>query len=180
MPPRIGTPLRLTDATPDDATWLAPVAARLFRTAFADANDPVDMAAYLADAFSVGAVRTELAATGTTTLLAHDDADGADRFLGYASLVVGTEDGVGGERPVELRRLYVESDLTGRGIGRRLMAAVLDRAAADGHDVVWLGVWEHNHGAQRFYRAHGFVEVGRHDFLLGGDLQTDLVLARPL
>lgn len=170
--------MHLSDASPADAPWLAPTAARLFRAAFAADNDPADMDAYVARAFGVDAVAAELADPATTTILGRASADGP--FLGYASLVAGGEDGVAGDRPVELRRLYVEADRTGTGIGRRLMAAALDRAVAHGHDVIWLGVWEHNLGARRFYRAHGFVEVGRHDFLLGSDVQTDLVLARAL
>ena len=166
----------LTDASPDDAAWLAPAAARLFRAAFEADNEPADMDAYVAEAFSVVAVRRELGAPGTTTLLAHED----DAFLGYASLVRGTEDGVEGHDPVELRRLYVATDRIGAGIGGRMLGAALERAAVHGHDVVWLGVWEHNHGARRFYDRHGFVQVGSHPFTLGTDVQTDLVLARPL
>lgn len=168
--------MRLSDATPDDAVWLAPAAARMFRAAFADDNEPADMDAYLAEAFSVPTVRRELGAPDTTTLLAH----GADGFLGYASLVRGGEDGVRAEDPVELRRLYVASERTGTGLGGRLLAAARDRARDEGHDVVWLGVWEHNHGARRFYARQGFVQVGSHPFTLGTDVQTDLVLARSL
>ncbi|HEX7807692.1 MAG TPA: GNAT family N-acetyltransferase, partial [Thermoanaerobaculia bacterium] len=45
---------------------------------------------------------------------------------------------------------------------------------------VWLGVWEHNPRAIAFYEKCGFRITGKHPFLLGSDLQTDLVMTREL
>jgi ribosomal protein S18 acetylase RimI-like enzyme len=56
----------------------------------------------------------------------------------------------------------------------------LDEARAHGHDVLWLGVWEHNARARAFYARWGFSEVGEMNFLLGSDPQRDLVLALKL
>jgi ribosomal protein S18 acetylase RimI-like enzyme len=47
-------------------------------------------------------------------------------------------------------------------------------------DVIWLGVWEYNPRAQRFYEKHGFREVGKHVFLLGSDAQTDLLMQKEI
>lgn len=189
--------MTVTTATKADATWLAPVAARLFRVAFADANDPDDLDAYLAEAFHADRIAEELARPDTTTLLAWDaarvggegagtgagtmpDATAPAGFLGYVMLVAGPGTGVDADDPVEVRRLYVETARTSRGHGGRLMAIALDHAAAAGHDVAWLGVWEHNLRAIDFYTGHDFQRVGAHSFTLGSDVQTDLVLARPL
>jgi ribosomal protein S18 acetylase RimI-like enzyme len=45
---------------------------------------------------------------------------------------------------------------------------------------MWLGVWEYNPRAQRFYEKNGFRIVGSHVFLLGEDPQTDLLMQREL
>jgi diamine N-acetyltransferase len=45
---------------------------------------------------------------------------------------------------------------------------------------VWLGVWEHNPRAIRFYQRLGFAEVGDHVFVVGTDPQRDLVMIRIL
>jgi len=37
-----------------------------------------------------------------------------------------------------------------------------------GKQSIWLGVWEQNHRAIRFYKKNGFVEFDRHIFRLGG------------
>ena len=47
-------------------------------------------------------------------------------------------------------------------------------------DVMWLGVWEYNPRAIRFYEKHGFVEVGSHVFQLGKDPQIDLLMQKKL
>jgi ribosomal protein S18 acetylase RimI-like enzyme len=44
--------------------------------------------------------------------------------------------------------------------------------------VVWLDVWERNTRAISFYERWGFVVVGEQDFVLGDDVQRDLLMAR--
>ncbi|MBM3433878.1 MAG: GNAT family N-acetyltransferase [Bacteroidetes bacterium] len=66
----------------------------------------------------------------------------------------------------------------GGGIGAQLLAWALAWAEAQGTSELWLGVWEHNHLALKFYAQHGFEPVGSHVFMLGDDAQTDLILRR--
>jgi ribosomal protein S18 acetylase RimI-like enzyme len=58
------------------------------------------------------------------------------------------------------------------------MQRALAEAAGRGKDAVWLGVWDRNERAIRFYESWGFHRVGSQPFLLGSDLQTDLVMVR--
>jgi ribosomal protein S18 acetylase RimI-like enzyme len=57
-------------------------------------------------------------------------------------------------------------------------ASTLAEAAGRGKDAVWLGVWERNARAIRFYEEWDFHPAGTQPFLLGTDLQTDLVMVR--
>jgi diamine N-acetyltransferase len=82
--------------------------------------------------------------------------------------------------PIEIVRLYARKDWLGRGVGAMLMQACLDEAVKQDCDTVWLDVWEQNAPARAFYRKWGFVEVGTQLFQLGGDLQHDLLLQRPV
>jgi len=43
-----------------------------------------------------------------------------------------------------------------------------------------LGVWEKNIRALAFYRKYGFEQFSQHDFLLGKDLQTDILMKKIL
>ena len=71
---------------------------------------------------------------------------------------------------------YVAPEQVGSGIGHKLMRAAMETTHREGFQTMWLGVWENNTHAIRFYQRHGFVTVGSHQFLLGKDLQTDLVM----
>ncbi|MEM7051516.1 MAG: GNAT family N-acetyltransferase [Acidobacteriota bacterium] len=171
--------LELRLATTSDVATLADLGARTFRDAFAADNDPDDLERYLATAFSPAQVARELADPGATFLLACDP--GAERTpLGYVKLQAGGRyPCLGGRRPVELVRLYVESSAIGTGCGSALMAACLAEARRQGFDRLWLGVWEHNPRAIRFYERWHFEVVGDHEFLLGSDRQRDLLMERP-
>jgi ribosomal protein S18 acetylase RimI-like enzyme len=41
---------------------------------------------------------------------------------------------------------------------------------------MWLGVWDQNVKAIEFYRRQGLSEFSKHDFLLGNDQQTDILM----
>ena len=169
------------DATRADVDLLMDLCRRTFEDAFGADNTPADMAEYGAIAFSRSQILTEVLTPHSIFLLAYDAALHPDQPLGYARLLGGLADAsVTGPHPVELCRLYLEPWAIGRGYGKALMQACLDRAAAEGYQTLWLGVWEHNERAQTFYDRWGFQRVGSHGFQLGQDLQTDFILARPV
>jgi nucleoside-diphosphate-sugar epimerase len=57
---------------------------------------------------------------------------------------------------------------------------LIDAARAAGARHLWLGVWERNPRARRFYEKCGFVDVGSQAFVLGSDPQTDRVMVTTL
>jgi ribosomal protein S18 acetylase RimI-like enzyme len=166
----------IRSATLADAETLARFAERTFRDAFAADNQPGDMDAYCASAFTPDVMRGYLADASISTIVAVG-ADGA--LVAYAQLRDAASDDVAPmDEPLELWRFYVDQVHHGRGVAQQLMAAVIDAARARGAGTLWLGVWEHNAKAQAFYRKFGFVVVGSHTFVLGSDVQTDRVMAR--
>ena len=77
-------------------------------------------------------------------------------------------------KALELKRIYVLSEFQGKGIAQKLMDFFLAFAAEKKYEAVWLGVWEHNVRAQKFYEKYGFVDSGyTHDFPIGNTPQTD-------
>jgi diamine N-acetyltransferase len=80
-------------------------------------------------------------------------------------------------KALELKRIYVLKEFHGKGIAQQLMDHILDFAAENKYEVVWLGVWELNLRAQKFYEKYGFVNSGyTHDFPIGNTPQTDVWL----
>ena len=58
-----------------------------------------------------------------------------------------------------VRQLYVASERTGRGVGQRLLDALLSEAAADSIPVIKLWTFQRNAGARRFYERNRFVAI---------------------
>ena len=166
-------------ATPDDAKLLTDLSYTTFWDAFAHhpKNAPDDLAHYMRQAFTIEQIAVELADDKTIFLIAELD----NKPAGYAKLIVESiEDGITATRPIELSRLYSHQEYLGKGVGQNLMDACFELAKSHDHDVMWLGVWEFNPRAQRFYEKNGFREVGKHTFQLGSDPQTDLLMQRTL
>jgi GNAT superfamily N-acetyltransferase len=174
MPP---APVLIRRGVAADASVLAAFAARTFAETFADTNTPEDMAAHLARSYGVPQQTAELSSPDAMTLLA--ERDGA--LVAYAQLRRGPAPAcVADPDAIELHRFYVDRPAHGSGVASQLMAATRDAAAAFGARHLWLGVWEHNPRAIRFYAKHGFADVGSQDFVLGADRQTDRVMVAPV
>lgn len=166
-------------ATIEDAEMLAELSYQTFWDAFHDhpKNAPDDLADYMRKAFNREQVRSELADENSIFLVAEIDG----RTAGYAKLIVGSrEPEITGERPIELVRLYSHQEFLGKGVGQALMDECFAVAARFKCDVMWLGVWEYNPRARKFYEKYGFREVGQHVFQLGSDPQTDLLMQREI
>jgi GNAT superfamily N-acetyltransferase len=171
--------IRIRKATPDDAKLLTDLSYTTFWDAFAHhpKNAPDDLAHYMRQAFNIEQISAELAEPASIFLIAELDGKPA----GYAKLIVNSiEDGISAERPIELSRLYSHQEYLGKGVGQNLMDECFDYARTQEHDIMWLGVWEYNPRAQRFYEKNGFRVVGNHTFLLGSDPQTDLLMQKEL
>ena len=171
--------IEIRQATQDDAKLLTDLAYTTFWDAFAHhpKNAPDDLNHYMRQAFNLDQITEELADPSSIFLIAEIDGKAA----GYSKLILNsTEEGITAERPIELSRLYSHQEYLGRGVGQALMDASFERAKAEGSDVMWLGVWEYNPRAQRFYEKNGFRVVGSHVFQLGSDPQTDVLMQKEI
>ena len=162
-------------AQPRDAAAIADFTKRQFTETFGPDNRESDMALYTAGAFHTRAQADEIANEHNCYLVAESDG----RIVASALLRVGASNAaVHGGHPMEIQRFYVDARLHGKGIAAQMMNACMAVALEHGVRTVWLGVWEHNPRAIRFYVKHGFVDVGRITFVLGDDVQTDRVMQR--
>ncbi|MBN1207937.1 MAG: GNAT family N-acetyltransferase [Myxococcaceae bacterium] len=166
--------MRIRAAALSDAATLTELGERTFRDSFGADNRPEDMEAFIASHYRRELQIAELKDPRNRYLLAEVSGVPA----GFALLRDGPrEQGVPGDRPMGLIRIYVDRPFLGTKVGAALMSRCIEVARARGHDVLWLGVWERNARARTFYARWGFAEVGEMSFLLGSDLQRDLVLA---
>ncbi len=57
-----------------------------------------------------------------------------------------------------------QKEFQGTGLGSRLMDEAVRLAAEQKKEYIWLGVWEKNERAIRFYEGKGFYRTGSHTF----------------
>jgi ribosomal protein S18 acetylase RimI-like enzyme len=156
-----------------DADALALVGAATFLETYAGAIDGEGLIAHCGEHHSAAAYRCLLEAGARAWLV--EMAPGAAP-IGYA-LACAPELEQAQPGDWELKRIYVLSRFHGTGLSAALLDAVI--AAAVGQERLLLGVKNDNHRALRFYRKHGFTEVGTRFFQVGAGRYDDLVLARP-
>jgi len=104
------------------------------------------------------------------------------RLLGFCKLVLGCAWPEYARAPsvIELKQLYTDPDVTGRGIGAALMDWALAQAESHGAGEVQLSVWSGNHGAQRFYSRYGFGKVADIHFMVGNQRDEEFLFAKVL
>lgn len=178
-----------------DAEGLAELAALTFPLACPPHTTQAAKDAFIQDVLSAARFREYLTDPARVVLVAHVTdgpgtapvplTDTAD-LAGYAMLVDAEPAdpdvrAVVRVRPtIELSKFYVHPDHHGQGVANALMRAVLDIARRRDRAGIWLGVNNENVRAQRFYARHGFAVVGTKHFQVGGRLEDDFVLERPL
>lgn len=72
----------------------------------------------------------------------------------------------------EVATLYVSAHFQGKGIGKALLKALIKRYGAP----FWLATWCQNSGGLDFYRHLKFVDIGKLNFDLDGELFENVVL----
>jgi ribosomal protein S18 acetylase RimI-like enzyme len=160
-----------------DAGALLAYSKKTFYHFFAPVNKPANMDAYAATAFSAQSMANQINNPGSAFYLALLDGD----IAGYLKLNQNdAQTEFKDKNALEIERIYVSGEHHGKNIGKQLLTFAVDMAVNNGFAYVWLGVWEHNHKARGFYEDNGFEVFGSHDFLLGDEVQVDLLMRKML
>ncbi len=156
-----------------DLPQLQHISRQTFIETFADVNTAEDMDQYLADSFNEARLTKELLNPESEFYFVLVD----EQIAGYLKLNFGeAQTDLRNNNALELERIYVFKDYIGKKVGQVLLDKAIQIAEMANVDFLWLGVWEHNHRAKEFYNKNGFIEFGQHDFWLGSDQQTDLMM----
>lgn len=159
-------------ATIADAVKLSAISIQTFYDTFISTCTEEDMNAFLKEYFNVKQVQLELNNENDFYYLAELNGKviGYCRWMeDYTNFLVMKQ-----WKSLELKRIYVLEEFHGKGVAQQLMNFVIQSAQTNQYQVVWLGVWEHNYRAQKFYEKYSFVHSGHtHDFPIGSTAQTD-------
>jgi diamine N-acetyltransferase len=160
-----------------DADTLLAFSKKTFYEFFAHLNVPANMEAYSSVAFTLQNILEQINNSDSAFYFALDE----DDILGYIKLNFNyAQTEFRDKSALEIERIYVSGEHHGKHIGKQLLDFAIDIARSKQFDYVWLGVWEHNYKARGFYEHNGFEVIGRHEFLLGDDRQTDLLMKKML
>ena len=169
--------IEIVPCGPADLAELREFGLQSFTEAFAAQNKPSDFEAYVSGAFDPAVLERELLVGASEFYFSKKDGQTA----GYLKVNhPPAQDEDFGKNCLEIQRIYTVATYYGQGPGEALLKKAIEIARSHSYDFVWLGVWEHNPRAIRFYRKHGFEVFGQHSFLFGSDLQTDDLMRKQL
>ncbi len=169
--------LQIQKAGISQAETLLAFSKQTFYDFFAHLNEPANMEAYSATAFTLQSMQEQINNPDSEFYLAMEDAT----LIGYVKLnFKSAQTEFQDNNSLEVERIYVAKGHHGKHIGHQLMDLAMGIAREKNLQYVWLGVWEHNQKAIGFYEQNGFKLFGSHEFVLGDDVQTDLLMKKEL
>ena len=131
------------------------------------------MEAYMNHAFDRGRLLSELCNHQSEFYLAKEGA----RVIGYLKVnVKEAQTEFKGDNSLEIERIYIDNGHQGKSNGTLLLQIARQIAVASNIEYIWLGVWEKNPDAIRFYERNGFKVFSEHEFQMGDEVQIDKLM----
>ncbi len=162
-------------AETDDLKLLVALGMTTCYEAYFELDPPRDLAEYCVRSFNEERLKNEFEDANSTFLIA----ELGERAVGYAKLREGKKIAcMAGKNAVEVQRIYVLERLKGRRIGEKLINRCFEIAKERGFETVWLGVWDKNVAAQKFYEKIGMTKAGWTDFSDGKNEFINMVFAK--
>lgn len=165
--------IEIRKATLSDLEAIQNISIQTFIETFAAVNTPENITNYITESFNSEQLTTELNNVNSHFYLATS----GNEILGYLKINFGeAQTETINKNALEIHRIYVSQAFYGKNVGQLLLDEVKKIAEQTGVDYIWLGVWEENHRALRFYSKNGFLIFDKHVFTLGNEEQTDLLM----
>lgn len=165
--------LSFKECTLLDLELLVKIAKTTFVNAFEKDNNPKDFKAYIESAFDVNTFKAQLEHSDSYFYFVYKD----EELAGYFKLNINdAQTDIKTDEAIELERIYVRQEFQGQQIGKLMLIEAIRIAYEKNKKYIWLGVWENNHDAIRFYQKHNFTKFATHLYLIGTDEQTDWLL----
>jgi diamine N-acetyltransferase len=163
--------LTVKPANAADAAMLAHLGATTFYDTFRAYNSEEDMQAYIQKAYDITVIEQHLNNPLIHYALVYDQT----KPIGYLKLLLDVKHEKLTGKLLELEKIYVQSAL-GSGAGKFLMEYAIAFGKQLHHDSLFLGVWEENKRAVRFYEKMGFNTFAHRSFTLGSRVCDDYMM----
>ncbi len=158
----------------NDLDQLQRLSVKTFKETFLNQNTDDDINQYLKVNMSSIQLKNELNNPYTEFYFAYIDKN----IAGYLKLNFknAQKEDVLEKKGYEIERFYLLKSFQGKGFGKQLFEKAVTIGKSKGYKKLWLGVWEHNKSAIKFYKKLQLKIFDKHKFLLGSDLQTDFLM----
>jgi ribosomal protein S18 acetylase RimI-like enzyme len=165
--------IEIKKASLSDLEVLQIISIQTFSETFAEVNTPENIENYNRESFNLEQLTSELNNPNSQFFIAYSDSEP----IGYLKINFGNaQTEVLNDQALEIHRIYVSQAFHGKKVGQLLLDKAIEIAQQTSAEYIWLGVWEENHRALRFYTKNGFVAFDKHVFILGDEEQTDLLM----
>ena len=169
--------LTIRQATIADLHLISVLAITTHYEAYFELDPSHDLVDYCVNFFNLETVKNELESPKLTFLIVEFDGNA----VGFAQLREGKKIAcIEGKNAIEIQRIYVIEKMKGKRIGQALIEKCFQIAKEKGYETLWLGVWDKNIEAQKFYQKIGMENVGTTDFSDGKNDFINLVFANDL
>ncbi|MFC4212354.1 GNAT family N-acetyltransferase [Pedobacter lithocola] len=167
----------ITLASNNDYKIVQLIGKETFFETFASSNTEADMKKYLSESFSEEKIKKELSNKESMFFIVWD----SEVPIGYLKINTGdAQTELQDTCALEIERIYVKANYHGKKIGQLLYDKALEVAQQKHLKSIWLGVWEENPKAIKFYEKNGFIAFDKHVFKMGNDIQTDIMMRKIL
>ncbi|WP_057938370.1 GNAT family N-acetyltransferase [Algoriphagus resistens] len=156
-----------------DLSPLVEMARASFVEAFTEGNKIENVNSYLEEAFTEEQFMDEMENPASVFFLL--EVDGV--LAGYAKVnFVPAQTDLHDNSSLEVARLYLLRKYIGQGLGKILLNHTINFAKLNRKKYLWLGVWEKNIRAIKFYEKNGLSIFSSHPFPFGDEVQTDFLM----
>ena len=173
------TDITMRRITPEDVPALSFISKETFYDTFTGTCTSEDMEDFLEKYYNEKTLFDEISNSGIEFYFG--EAGGTP--VGYLSFKeeISEFEEINKRKALELKRFYVSKKYHGKGIAQKMISFFIDRAIHERCEAVFLGVWEFNYRAQKFYSKHGFnLTDHKHDFPIGNTPQMDVYMIKYL
>ena len=168
------TDLEFRKVSIDELELLRNLSIQTFRDAFYHLNNPADIELYMAEAFSTSQLKYELELSQSNFVFL---VEAGKPIAYYKTNLSPKQSDINDPTSLEIERIYVSKAHQNKQYGQLLLNHICKHAIQiPTIKFIWLGVWDQNKSAIRFYERFGFKIFDSHPFLLGTDPQTDLLM----
>lgn len=162
--------LFIRECSLDNIEIIKVISEQTFYETFSSENSKEDMEEYISQNFSYEQLETEIKTNGTKFYIVEIN----DEVAAYMKLNFDTAQTESGHNnTLEVQRIYVLKEYKNNHIGKQLIQKAIEIGKTNHLTYIWLGVWENNINAIKFYEKQGFETFDTHIFKLGEDEQTD-------